>query len=160
MRSFLLVLVSALIVPLAAYAQVPKQVEVINDPLAVEVINPAPPGPPVRWQLVGFTSATYTGAMGGHFGVTQKCQTEFPNSRMCRIEEVAATTSIPSPLSGNAWVNFPGDYFPIYRGDCFGWNYAQLYSEGYVVASNGSIPDPVASDCTIERPIACCALVP
>ena len=79
MRLFLSSLVSALIVPLAAYAQAPKLVEVINDPLAVEVVNPAPPSPPVRWQLVGFTSATYTGAMGGHFGVTQKCQLEFPS---------------------------------------------------------------------------------
>jgi len=58
MRLFLSTLLTALIVPLAAHAQAPKQVEVINDPLAVEVVNPAPPSPPVRWQLVGFTNAT------------------------------------------------------------------------------------------------------
>ncbi len=72
MRLFLSILVTALIIPLTAHAQAPKKVEVINLPLAVEVVNPAPASPPARFQLVGFTSATYTGAMGGHFGVTQK----------------------------------------------------------------------------------------
>ncbi len=74
MRLFLSVLVSALIVPLAAQAQAPKQVEVINaplavevttpiaivepvaveitEPLAVEIVNPAPPSLPARFQLV------------------------------------------------------------------------------------------------------------
>ena len=64
MRLFLSILVTALTVPLAAYAQAPKQVEVINDPLAVEVVNPAPASPPVRWQLVGFTAATMIGTVG------------------------------------------------------------------------------------------------
>jgi hypothetical protein len=81
MHLFLSVLVTALIVPLAAYAQAPKQVEVVNDPLpvevttpiaivepvaveiteplAVEVVNPAPTSPPVRWQLVGFTTSEF-----------------------------------------------------------------------------------------------------
>ena len=105
MRLFFSSLLATMIVPLAANAQAPKQVEVINDPLAVEVVNPAPPSPPVRWQLVGFTSAIYTGAMGGHSGVTQKCQLEFSNSRMCSLEEVATTTSIPSSLVGAAWAH-------------------------------------------------------
>ena len=71
-------------------------VEVTNlpDVQDVHVVNQQPPAPAPassRFQLVGFTSATYTGDMGGHFGVTQKCQLEFPGSRMCTVKEVAAT---------------------------------------------------------------------
>ena len=167
MRLFLSVLVTALIVPLAAYAQAaPKQVEVINDPLVVEVVNPAPPSPPVRWQLVGFTSATYPGAMGGNFGVTQKCQLEFPNSRMCSIEEAVATTSIPSGLSGRAWTHAQGAAGAvIFAGspvaqstNCMGWRTGLHTLTGNVISDEG-IAD-VISDCNRAHPIACCALVP
>ena len=167
MRLFLSVVVTVLIVPLAAYAQAaPKQVEVINDPLMVEVVNPAPPSPPVRWQLVGFTSATYTGTMGGNFGVTQKCQLDFPNSRMCSIEEAVATTSIPSGLSGRAWshaqgvagvVIFAGN--PVAQGNnCFSWRSSIPTQSGNVISDEG-VAD-VISGCDREHPIACCALVP
>jgi hypothetical protein len=185
MRLFLSALVTALIIPLVAYAQAPKKVEVINDPLAVEVttpiaiiepvavditeplavevVNPAPPSPPVRWQLVGFTSATYTGAMGGNFGVTQKCQLEFLNSRMCRIEEVAATTSIPSSLVGNAWANPTDWHYPDCRENCYLWKHPQSlcgsFGTGWVVASDGNVADYKAS-CDSAHPMARCALVP
>ena len=164
MRSLLIAVFVS--VPLAAQAQAPKQVEVINDPLAVEVVNPAPPNPPVRWQLVGFTSATYPGAMGGNFGVTQKCQLEFPNSRMCSIEEAVATTSIPSGLSGRAWshaqgvagvVIFAGN--PVAQGNnCFSWRSSIPTQSGNVISDEG-VAD-VISGCDREHPIACCALVP
>ena len=95
MRSLL---ISALVcTPLAAQAQAPKQVEVINDPLAVEVVNPqvevtndplvvevvnpATPSPPVHWQLVGFTSASFVGDQG-ILGFTLHCHAEFTNSRI------------------------------------------------------------------------------
>ena len=60
-------------------------VEVTNLPEVQDVYVTNPPGaaPPAGFQLVGFTSATYTGDMGGNFGVAKKCQLEFPNSRMC-----------------------------------------------------------------------------
>ncbi len=166
MRLFLSVLVTALIVPLAAYAQAIKQVEIVNDPLAVEIVNPTSPGPPVRWQLVGFTSATYTGAMGGNFGVTRKCQLEFPNSRMCSIEEAVATTSIPSGLSGHAWTHAQGAVgVVIFAGDpvsqsnnCFGWRSSLHTFTGNVISDEGAAD--VISDCDRAHPIACCALVP
>jgi hypothetical protein len=166
MRLFLSVLVAALLVPLAAYAQAIKQVEIVNGPLAVEVVNPAPPSPPVRWQLVGFTSATYPGAMGGNFGVTRKCQLEFPNSRMCSIEEAVATTSIPSGLSGRAWTHAQATAeVVIFAGaptsqstNCFGWRSGLHSLTGNVVSDEGTAD--VISDCNRERPIACCALVP
>jgi hypothetical protein len=166
MRRFLSALVTALIVPLAAHAQAPKPVEVINDPLEVEVVNPAPECIPLRWQLVGFTSATYPGAMGGNFGVTRKCQLEFPNSRMCSIEEAVATTSIPSELSGRAWTHAQGAAGAvIFAGtpvaqstNCLGWRSGIPTLTGNVISDEG-IAD-VISDCNRAHPIACCALVP
>jgi len=123
----------------------------------------------VRWQLVGFTSATYTGAMGGHFGVTQKCQSEFPNSRMCSLEEVAATTSIPSSLAGDAWAHnttdtggaespviFAARVLPA-STSCNGWRSASP-ANVRVVNADGGRGNEVA--CESAHAIACCALVP
>ena len=121
MRLFLVLVL--LFVPLSSVAQQTKPVEVTNFPAVqdVEVLNlPAVQdvnvvnAPPTstsrasRFQLVGFTSASYTGDMGGHFGVTRKCQLEFAESRMCTFEEVAATTSIPDGLAGDAWAHPSG----------------------------------------------------
>ena len=158
MRLFLSALVTALIVPLTAHAQAPKQVEVINDPLAVEVVNPAPPSPPLRWQLVGFTSATYTGNMGGSFGVTQKCQLEFANSRMCIVLEVEQTTSIPSGLVGQGWVQQGASLVGGLQGNsCGRWLGNNVGGGGKVVDTLGT---PASEQCEIPTPIACCALVP
>jgi hypothetical protein len=174
----------ALILAASAFAQPVKQVEVTNLPAiqAVNVTNdatnpvevvgeiavtnlPAPSGA-ARFQLVGFSSATYTGAMGGNFGVTQKCQLEFPTSRMCSIEEAVATTSIPSGLSGHAWTHaqaavgvviFAGD--PVSQSkNCFGWRSSLHTFTGNVISDEGTAD--VISDCDREHPIACCALVP
>ena len=126
----------------------PKLVEIFNEPLMVDVLNP-----PVYWQLVGFTSATYKGKMGGIFGVTQKCQLEFTNSRMCLLDEVADTTSIPSGLSGEAWVNTiitgSSSSCGVWQSNSFG---------GERVRSNGVTGG--GSTCSGRNPIACCALVP
>ncbi len=175
MRLFLLTLFTALIVPFAAYSESLKEVIVVNDPLAVEVvnpvtivepviietiepievevINPAPPSQPVHFQLVGFTSVAYKGAMGGFFGVTKKCQLEFPNSRMCLLDEVAATTSIPSGLAGKAWTD---SEITGSSTSCSNWS-STSYS-GKVVASNGI--QTSGGSCNVATPIACCALVP
>ena len=184
MRSIALALVLIAIPPYQAFAESPsKEVEVLNfpdpqnvvgsvevtndaaNPVAVEVVNPPPASPPVRWQLVGFTTATYTGAMGGHFGVTRKCQLEFPNSRMCSLEEVAITTTIPDGLNGVAWVHpQPSTLSTVLiasgissdRFNCNFWR--SVGSVGQIVGADGVT---VTRDtCTESYPIACCALVP
>jgi hypothetical protein len=133
---------------------------------AVEVTNLPAASAPARFQLVGFTSATYTGAMGGPFGVTQKCQIEFPNSRMCSVEEVILTTTIPSGLTGTAWVHLPADDRQAVQASVEPWPYffnCNGYSEesdssiGVVVDINGLANQPHCID--VHR-IACCALVP
>lgn len=176
MRLFSIALLIAALVPLAAQAQSIKQVEVINLPAVqdvtgtvevtndaanpveiageVEVTNlPAASGA-ARFQLVGFTSETYTGAMGGNFGVTQKCQLEFPNSRMCNEVEVSETTSIPSGLTGDAWGNPLGRFR---SQTCDWWTRGEELYNGYRVLANGN---PSDRGCALAAPIACCAPVP
>ena len=151
-----IVILSALLVPLAAHAQAPKKVEVVNPVLAVEVVNPTPPAPAARFQLVGFTSATYTGNMGGYLGVTQKCQLEFANSRMCTNIEVEQTTSIPSGLVGQGWVNEGIASAGLQGVNCRQWLFVES-SEGTSVNAQGTPGSNV--QCTVPMPIACCALV-
>ena len=144
-------------------------VEVVG---AVEVTNLSTSSSPSRFQLVGFTSVPYDGDMGGHFGVTLKCQIEFPNSRMCSLE-VAATTAIPAGLSGDAWVHSarrvgsqlgppsaPGG--ALFDADvratsssCRAWRGG---GSGQLVGSDGVAASRIG--CDEARSIACCASVP
>ena len=194
MRLFLSILITALIIPLAAYAQAPKPVEVINDPLAVEVttpiaivepvvveiteplevevVNPAPAPPPLRWQLVGFTTTEFEdfSAVAGVpslFDMIAACQAEVdPSSRMCRVDDIQLTTVIPSGLptvdgNGNrirAWLNpDPANVgvIPSSTLNCNDWS-TTAYS-GITVVATGQI---VNVNCSSNHPVACCALVP
>jgi hypothetical protein len=177
MRRLLLVLAFSLLVVLfvlfsvPALAQAPaKEVEVINDPLMVEVVNPAPPAPPAHWQLVGFTAATFTGD-AGLFAFSRACHAEFPGSRMCVSPEILRTSAIPAVLVGEAWVQpspAAGSTSGIVDasgarsvgsnltcGDFPTWSHASL--RGLTVDFEGRFR---AGLCDAPRPIACCAVVP
>jgi hypothetical protein len=151
-------------------AQSPKEVTVTNFPNpqnvagSVEVTNlPAvqdvnivsggtTPSSP-RFQIVGFTTATYNGNLGGFFGATQKCQLEFPASRMCTPLEVQETTSIPGGLTGVGWVDV----------GCITWTTEDFNLRGSVVSGQTGIStiSPFGGrQCNESGPIACCALVP
>ncbi len=190
-------LLIALVVPLSATAQPTKQVEVTNfpDPQTVtgvvevtndatnpvvvvgevEVTNlPAASAPP-RFQLVGFTAATFTGDVG-LFGLTLGCQEEFAKSRLCVSEEVMETVTVPA-LTGDAWVRpsfQPHNSNDLakalldasgldagVRGDfssltCFGWAETGRF-KGLVVTASGGFH---VLSCGDRRGVACCALVP
>ena len=172
MRLFLSTLLTAMILPVAAYAQAPKQVEVINDPLAVEVVNPAPPSPLVRFQLIGFTTSTFgsfaaTEGTPSMFAMIAACQPEVdPLSRMCRVDDIQLTTAIPSGLptvderTGDrlrAWLNPDPANAGVASGtfDCVGWSITSL--TGMTVDATGQM---ARWGCDKNRPVACCALVP
>ena len=192
MHRTLAIVVIALILPVSALAAPGKssikQVEVTNfpDPQnvtgTVEVLNlpavqdvnivNAPPAPAAcssRFQLVGFTSATYTGDMGSYLGVTAKCQLEFPESRMCTYEEVVATTTISSSLTGEAWIHTPSgndagvilaaNIRAVNSQNCLAFTRDLVIGSyrGYSVSENGNLN---LRDCFEILPIACCAPVP
>ena len=171
MYQFLSVLLTALIVPLAAHAQPAKQVEVINVPLAVEVTNPPTASPPERFQLVGFTSAAMLGNTGV-LGFTLACQAEFPDSRMCTTQEVVETVVVPSLSGPDAWVRpvfimdpETGRYAETISGEvgtaqilnCSGWKIGVAGQRGFAATATGSFE---LRGCFEALPVACCALVP
>ena len=186
MHLFLSILVTALVIPLTAHAQAPKRVEVINDPLAVEVTNlpsvqdvnilsSATGGCEVKtFQLVGFTTTLYTGNLGGALGSTQKCQLDFPGSRMCTQEEIQNTTKLPDVIADFAWME---PLSPSCQGSLIinelevanlRWSCNDLDAPcrtptgqnlGQSFESTGS-STTFKLPCGIEQPIACCALVP
>jgi hypothetical protein len=113
---------------------------------------------------LGFTSEAYTGDMGGNFGVTAECQEEFPESRMCTLEEIAATIAIPDGLTGEAWIHKGRNYgagaiFDAYVIDsgCSSWTNADSSRAGPVVRASGDWYNMVAR-CSESRPIACCGV--
>ncbi len=153
MRLFLSALVTALVVPLAAHAQAPKQVEVINDPLAVEVVNPAPVScDQKRVQVVGVTSAVYNGDLGGHWGATRKCDAEFPGSFFCTdIGEFRKTTSPPPAPGAIAWIDSQGEA-------CLQWTSGLSSRTGGQIDTNtglGVSGSPLLP-CDVEHPLLCC----
>ncbi len=156
-NTHILAVVIALVLPAVAGAQPVKEVEVVNS------------SDSARFQLVGFTAATYTGDLDGVFGATRKCQNEgegFEASRMCTATEVLDTVDIPDGLVGTAWVR------PFAVGDdggrelslqierfqtCNFWVSSRGNARGLAVTADGRLSVAV---CYAMRSIACCALVP
>ena len=104
MRLFQSALVTALIVPLAANAQAPKQVEVINDPLAVEVVNP-PTAIAQRVDFVGVTEPLHPFNLG-RLEANAFCQAIYsPESRVCNVADLAdsLTLSLGDIPEEGAW---------------------------------------------------------
>ena len=125
------------------------------------------PEPAPRFQLVGFTEATYLGNTG-ILGFTLACQAEFAESRFCTSEEVINTTDVPVGLIGSAWVrpkfkptgstsnvDESGARGGILQMSCAGWT--NEFREGLTVSDVGGF---IEGQCTTPRPVACCALVP
>lgn len=154
------VLVAATLIltfPLIATAQPPGKggvktvtgsVEVTNFP-TVQDVNVVGGGTSAaaRFQIVGFTIATYTGNLGGYFGATRKCQLEFPESRMCNALEVRESTTLPGGLSGLAWVD----------SGCRDWT-VENFTGPQVSGETGVTT--AGQNCQFPQPIACCAPVP
>ena len=130
------------------------------------------PQPPMSLQLVGFSSATFTGNTGV-LDFTLACQAEFPESRMCNSVEVMETIRVPGDLSGHGWVRpvfqpVAGAGFAMFALDaaggttlevgklsCRSWRANDLM--GLTVDASGSF---VSRDCDVDRAVACCALAP
>jgi hypothetical protein len=131
---------------------------------------------PSRFQLVGFTSATFDGG-AGIFGFTKACQVEFPGSRMCTSVEAMETVVIPLELAGSAWLrpiympissdsarNIALDASGVYLSilsytpfSCGGWTDGAGTSYGLTINSNGGF---TVAKCDQLLSTACCAPVP
>ncbi len=131
-----------------------KRVEVVG---SVEVTNfPESPG---RFELVGFTSDSFTGALGGPFGATEKCQAEFLGSRMCKPDEAQETTNLPPVRPDDAWVDSGSQPVVASVGElrCAQWLSNSSLRSGVLLRQDGAVHTGV---CNTEHPVACCAPVP
>jgi hypothetical protein len=113
-----------------------------------------------RFQLVGFTSETYTGDQGV-FGFTLACQAEFPDSRFCTVEDVVETTVIPENLPTDlAWINPDlvggGVVGRATAHDCGSWSLVTS-AHGFTMDASGKFQ---SQSCWKLKSVACCALVP
>ena len=151
----------------------PLAVDVVDLPLPVEITNPAPASPPARFQLVGFTTTGFEdfdtiAGIPSMFEMIAACQAEVdPASRMCRVDDIQLTTVIPTGLPtvdgfGNrirAWLNPDPENIiePITAlgNDCLGWS--RTSALGMTVDASGQLVRGLCSD---PHPVACCALVP
>lgn len=112
---------------------------------------------------VKITTQTYDGNMGGNFGVTRKCQDEYPKTRMCSVEEVATAIKIPRSFSGEAWVHAPAcvsgtiiNACLVPAGiNCISWTSSSVTDSGQVVLDNGNMSNTFKA-CSGFKPIACC----
>ena len=124
-------------------------------------LAPAGAASPARFQLVGFTTATFDGDEG-ILGFTVACQSEFADSRMCRSQEVLNTVSVPAGLPGKAWVRpsrLGGSGTTIEGAGfshCTVWT-VSVTGNGLTANAEGKLTEEL---CDSLLAVACCALVP
>ena len=121
-------------------------------------------------ELVGFTSATFTGGQGV-LGFTLACQAELgSDARMCNSVEVMRTTNVPVGLLGSAWVHpvlqpagtgNPVDAsgqsgLPDESLTCDSWASGGAHS-GLGVTSLGQF---LTAACSSSLRVACCERIP
>ena len=120
-------------------------------------------------ELVGFTTATTTPNVG-LFALTQLCQAEYLDSRMCTTEEVMKTVNIPVlPDDTVAWIQpiIVSQYNEVVRDisgiglrtgssylSCAGWSVSYLGDYSLNISNLGIIG---YSSCANTHPVACCA---
>lgn len=116
-------------------------------------------------EFAGFTTATYTGDLGGSFGANQKCNVEFAGSYFCLGSEFDLANSIIAPPASGAWIDNGRDsngyrsYSACrFDGNNLAWTYsgaaiAASYRSGPIVRPTGPSP---SSLCNELKPLACC----
>ena len=128
--------------------------------------QPQPEPATGNMELVGFTTVT-TAPNIGLFGMTQLCQAEYLDSRICTSKEIMETVNVPLLPSGTrAWlqpvvagVNTSGIVTDIsgqqyYSLSCGNWQSIEPTSRGLSVTNLGSI---TMNQCSSILPVACCA---
>ena len=108
-------------------------------------------------EFAGFTTATYTGALGGYPGANAKCSAEFPGSYLCTTAEFEDANGAVSPGAAGAWSD--GNRFTSGQREASScsnngaWNWGLTGSSG---RSMNAIGAPTSSVCNEVKPLACC----
>ncbi|PZR07315.1 MAG: hypothetical protein DI536_28100 [Archangium gephyra] len=109
----------------------------------------------------GFTTALYTGNLGGNIGANAKCRAEFPGSVFCTRSDYAKTEPNVYPPASGAWVDNVRDSNGFRGGgECYqsaggGWTHDGSGDTGTWLQPNGLESN---SACNAQKPLACCQL--
>ena len=139
--------------------------------LAAKGGNPEPPAAAGNMELVGFTTVTTLPNIG-LFAMTELCQVDYLDSRMCTSEEIMKTVNIPVlPSDTKAWVQpvittrVSSEYTDIsgitgtYSVSCSNWSYIgnPPILNGLTVTNLGVLGNVTCHAPGSILPVACCA---
>lgn len=122
--------------------------------------------------FVGFTSAAFTGNLGGRVGAHAICQAQFGgNAWFCHATEFLNSSAQGAP-AGGAWIDWSASEngSAVTSGglsagrsatninSCSSWTSASTSPSHLTVGVNGELFSGTAGvDCSQQRPVACCA---
>jgi hypothetical protein len=110
--------------------------------------------------FLGYTTATYTGNLGGYTGANAKCAAEFPGSFLCTIPDYDLSNPSSPPGPAGAWIDFArttsgqrNDNSCNASGNS-AWTSAGTGTYGANLNAVGGYYTTVA--CSNTKPLACC----
>ena len=107
-------------------------------------------------EIAGYTSATYTGDLGGIPGANAKCNAEFAGSFFCTMSDFWRSEPSVGP-AGNAWVDSDRDSDGNRTGSsCYTagtWTNGTNSDTGLTITPVGGY---INLYCNNARPLACC----
>ncbi|MDP1914938.1 MAG: hypothetical protein Q8L14_01745 [Myxococcales bacterium] len=105
--------------------------------------------------FAGFTSLTYTGAIGGVIGANQKCGAEFPGASFCTIADFDRSNPLVAPGPSGAWIDSDRAASGARsRTSCGNWNVGTNADNGTNLTALGVFTGQVY--CNNIKPLACC----
>lgn len=104
--------------------------------------------------IVGYTTSTYNGNLGGVVGANSKCHADFSESRICTTDDIvkSGTRSTP-PADAWVWMNSDQVAGGGFRFGCYSYASTSSSAYGMTFSSSGSVA-PI--QCNQLRKIACC----
>jgi hypothetical protein len=107
----------------------------------------------------GFTSATFTGSVGGTIGANAKCAFEFPGSSFCTIADFDKANPLAPPPASGAWIDSNrGASGTRTQNSCStggaSWNLGTTGDTGTNLTAFGTFTGQV--QCNQIKPLACC----
>jgi hypothetical protein len=108
----------------------------------------------------GFTTATFTGSVGGQAGATQQCQSQYPGSFFCTAADFDMSNTGAAPGGSGAWVDYPraanGERDRTSCETSSGaWTTANSGQSGADLTPVGGYY--AVANCQTALPLACCA---
>ena len=110
--------------------------------------------------FVAVTDSLYDGNKGGYIGANSLCNSKFPGSHMCTVQEIRSTINSGNQITttDDFWISagIPSTSPPP-TNDCFGWTDPSSSSSAI-----RWVPDPItgggaySTPCNLVRKIGCC----